>query len=81
MRKVSVLLLVLAALLLVPAVLYDPVDEETSKFRAGAPTEEVLAARETSSIPTSPYGWLWKPALACAAIGGAGLFLSRRKQS
>lgn len=79
MRKIFIALLVLAVVLLVPVVLYDPVDEETVKFRAGAPTEEVLAARETP-MPSSPYGWLWKPALVCAGLGGVGLFLSRKKR-
>lgn len=78
MRKASVLLLVFAALLLVPAVLYDPVDEETALFRQGAPTEKVLEARDASSS-SNPYGWLWMPALVCAAVGGAGLYISRQK--
>jgi len=78
MRRASIILVILAAVLMLPVTLYDPVDQETAKFRAGAPTEEVLAARETS-VPPNPYGWLWKPALACAVLGSVGLLLSRRR--
>lgn len=78
MRRFSIALLVLAVLLLVPVLLYDPMDEETALFRQGAPTEKVLEAREIGA-PSNPYAWLWKPALGLAIIGGAGLLLSRKK--
>ncbi len=77
LKTFSIILIILAGVLMLPVTMYDPMDEETAKFRAGAPTEEVLAARETP-VPPNPYGWLWKPALVCAGLGAVGLFLSRK---
>jgi len=85
LKTFSIILIILAGVLMLPVTLYDPMDEETALGRYGhkdgrpATTQEMLDARETWSPPPNQYGWLWKPALLCAALGGVGLFLSRKK--
>ena len=51
MKKVPVLLAIIGLLLIIGWGLNDYQDEETALFRAVAPTEEVLAARESFVQP------------------------------